>query len=62
MSLIFGIVMASILVPTLLIMSFILYPKNWKASKLIFGVSMRKEYTEGDTAETVDKLYNTRRN
>ncbi|MBR4816871.1 MAG: hypothetical protein IKZ73_06320, partial [Lachnospiraceae bacterium] len=62
MSLIFGIVMASILVPTLLIMSFILYPKNWKTSKLIFGVSMRKEYTEGDTAETVDKLYNTRRN
>ena len=62
MSLVFGIVMCAILVPTLLIMSFILYPKNWKTSKLILGVSMRKEYTEGDTADTVDKLYNTRRN
>ena len=62
MSLIFGIVMCSILVPTLLIMSFILYPKNWKTSKLILGVSMRKEYTEGDTADAVDKLYGTRRN
>ena len=62
MSLIFGIVMCSVLVPTLLIMYFILYPKNWKTSKLILGVSMRKEYTESDTAETVDKLYCLRRN
>ena len=62
MSLIFGIVMCSVLVPTLLIMYFILYPKNWKTSKLILGVSMRKEYTDGDTAETVDKLYCLRRN
>ena len=61
MSLIFGIVMCAILIPTLSIMFFILYPKNWKTSKLILGVSARKEYTEGDTADTVDKIYTSRR-
>ena len=62
MSLIFGIIMSAILVPTLFIMYFIMYPKNWKTSKLILGVSMRKEYSEGDTSDTVDKLYSLRRN
>lgn len=61
MSLIFGIVMCAILVPTIFIMFFIMYPRNWKSSKLILGVSMRKEYTEGNTADTVDKLYGIRR-
>lgn len=61
MSLIFGIIMCAILIPTLSIMFFILYPKNWKTSKLILGVSARKEYTEGVTAGTVDKIYTSRR-
>ena len=61
MSLIFGITICVILVPTLLILFYILYPKNWKNAKLILGLSMRKEYTEGDTSEKIDKLYNTRR-
>lgn len=61
MSLIFGIVMGVILLPTVLIMFFILYPKNWKNSKLILGLSMKKEYREGETADRVNTIYTKRR-
>ncbi|MBR3483585.1 MAG: hypothetical protein IKH42_02820, partial [Lachnospiraceae bacterium] len=61
MGLIFSIVMCVCLLPVLLIMFFILYPKNWKKSKLIFGVTSRKEYTEGETGDTVTGIVQKRR-
>lgn len=61
MSLIFGIVMCILLIPTLLIMFFILYPKNWKSAKMILGLTMKKEFKEGETEKTIDMIYSKRR-
>ena len=56
MGILFGIVMSICLLPTLLIMFFMMYPKNWKKSKLLFGVTIRKEFLEGETGNVVSDI------
>ena len=62
MSLTFNLIMCLCLLPVLLIFYFLMYPKKWKSGKLILGLSMRKEYCEGETGEQVSALYLKRRN
>ena len=61
MSLLFGLVMCLCLIPTVLIMFLMFYPKNWRKAKLILGVTNRKEYCEGETETIVDGIYGKRR-
>ncbi len=61
MSFVFGLVMCLCLIPVELIMLLVLYPKNWRKAKLIFGVTKRKEYCEGETEKVVDGIYVKRR-
>ena len=56
MSLFFGLLMFICIVPTVLIMFFQIYPKNWKEKKLVLGLKNRDEFKQEPTAETVDKI------
>ena len=61
MTILFSVIMSVCIIPILLIMFFMLYPKNIEKSKLILGVTARKEYTEGETFETVREFCRKRR-
>ena len=56
MSIILGLVMFICLVPFLLIMYFLEYPKNWQDKKIIFGVRNRAVYSLKENEETVDEI------
>ena len=51
-----SLIMFICIVPTLIMCYIIMYPKNWKSKKLIFGVKNREEYRVGDAEEIVDKI------
>ena len=57
MSLYFGLIMFLCIVPTLFICFYQIYPKKWREKKLIFGVKNREEFQQGETAQTVGKIY-----
>lgn len=61
MGILFSIIICVCILPVLFIMFFMLYPKSWKKSKLIFGVTARKEYAEGQTSEIVSNICLKRR-
>lgn len=56
MAIYLGLIMFICIVPTLLICYVIMYPKNWKNKKLIFGIKNRDEYHEGEAKEAIDRI------
>lgn len=51
-----GIIMFVCAAPTFLIMYFMMYPRNWKARKRIFGVNNRDEFKQGANEAYVDSI------
>ena len=43
-------------VPSFLLMYFLMYPRNWKNKKRIYGVNNRPEFKEGQSAEMIDGI------
>lgn len=56
MNKILGLIMFLCFVPFLIIMYFVMYPKNWKKKKTIFGVRNRSEFLDGDNSGLVDEI------
>ena len=56
MAIYLGLIMFICIVPTLLICYVIMYPKNWKNKKLIFGIKNRDAYHEGEAKEAIDRI------
>ncbi len=56
MSFFFGLIMFICIVPAMYICYALVYPKNWKAKKMVFGVKNRKEYKEGETKGEIDQI------
>ena len=52
----FSVTMFICTIPTIWILFFYLYPKNWKERKMLLGVNNRKEFQEGEAVETVDAI------
>ena len=55
-NLFFGITMFICIVPTIWIMFFYLYPKNWTKRKLVYGLNNRKEFSEDGIKDEVDVI------
>ena len=55
-----GLIMFVCAVPTFLIMYFMMYPRNWKARKRIFGVNNRDEFKQGANEAYVDSIVKAR--
>lgn len=51
-----GLIMFVCAVPTFLIMYFMMYPRNWKARKRIFGVNNRDEFKQGANEAYVESI------
>ena len=56
MSMLLGLVMFICLVPFVIIMYFLQYPKNWQDKKIIFGVRNRAAFSTKENEETVDEI------
>ena len=56
MSIKLGLIMLLSLVPIILLLFWVLYPKNWRKRKYIFGVSNRDEYKAQETEKSVDEI------
>ena len=56
-----SLVMFILLIPTLLVLFCVCYPKNWKKQKLVLGVRNREEYRSDDIQADVDAIYLRRR-
>ncbi|MCR5624551.1 MAG: DUF5808 domain-containing protein [Lachnospiraceae bacterium] len=56
MKLLLGILMNCLFVPTIIAMFFLLYPKNWKKHKTIFGVLNRDEFKAEAVSNKVDEI------
>ncbi|MBR5337884.1 MAG: hypothetical protein IK152_07855 [Lachnospiraceae bacterium] len=54
--LITGMILYICIVPTTLIMYFLLYPKNWRSKKRIYGVNNRAEFKTDKSGEYIDSL------
>ena len=53
-----GLIMFICAVPTFLIMYFLMYPRNWKNKKRIYGVNNRNEFKTEQGAGMVDSIVN----
>ena len=51
-----GLVMFICAVPTFLLMYFLMYPRNWKNKKRIYGVNNRPEFKTEQSAEMIDSI------
>lgn len=51
-----GLIMFICIVPTILIMYFLMYPRNWKTKKRIYGVNNREEFQTGESEAFVDGI------
>jgi uncharacterized membrane protein len=51
-----GLILYICIVPTVLIMYFMMYPRNWKMKKRIFGVNNREEFKTEGNAPYVDEI------
>ena len=56
MNLKLGLIMFMCLAPFLVIMYFVLYPKNWIKKKYIFGVKNREEFKMGEAEAKVEEI------
>lgn len=56
MSIKLGLIMFMCLAPFLVVMYFVLYPKNWRKKKFIFGIKNRVDFTMGDTEAKVEEI------
>ncbi len=56
-----SIIMFICIVPALLIMYFIMYPREWKNKKRIFGINNRKEFETEKSAEFITTVAETHR-
>ena len=58
---IFGLILFICLVPTLLILYFLMYPREWRNKNRIFGINNREEFKEEKSAEFIDGIVATHR-
>ncbi len=56
MKTIFGLIMILSFLPIMIIMYFMIYTKDWKKKKVVFGVLNREEFKSGDALSKVDAL------